>query len=453
MFLKKIQWLACIFILLLLPVSASAAPLNEIKDYVESLYVGEIKGDLQKASSAEQIIDMLDPYSAYFTAEEFEAFINSIEMTSVGIGIVIEEHSKGIYISDVIKGGTAEQAGIAIGDIITHIDGKEAANLTTSQASSLILGEENTSVTLTVLTSNGQSITKTIVRKPFSLPNGTSKLLYGNVGYIALSSFSSDAAGLVKKAIRDLTANGATSFILDLQDNGGGYVTAAEEVIGLFPNAKDAYTYEDASGSYLIRAKRQSIQFPKDTRVLINRYSASASEMTAAALVDQKAAILYGERSYGKGTMQSFYELSDGSYLKLTMAQFAGPTTTVINHVGVKPHIETSDNGIYRAHYDAVAANLPAYRELAALKNVPATKTFTVNFNHDLTTVPADTIDLVKLGDGRIDAEVKVEGSKVLIKPKVALTSGGHYMLVVHPNIKGLNSTMKKGSYLYITVK
>lgn len=453
MFLKKIQWLACIVILLLLPVSASAAPLNEMKSYVESLYVGEIKGDLHNASSAEQIIDMLDPYSAYFTAEEFENFINSIEMTSVGIGVVIEEHRQGIYISDVIQGGSAEQAGIVIGDIITHIDGKATAQMTTSEASSLILGAENTSVTLTLLKSNGQSITEKIIRTPFSLPNGTSKLLYGNVGYIALSSFSSDAAGLIKKAIRELTARGATAFILDLQDNGGGYVTAAEEVIGLFPNAKDAYTYEDASGTYIIRAKRQSIQFPKDTRVLINRYSASASEMTAAALVDQKAAVLYGERSYGKGTMQSFYELSDGSFLKLTMAKFAGPATTVINQVGVKPHIETADNAIYKAHYDAVAASLPAYRELAALKNVSANKTFTVTFNHDLTTAPANTIDLVKLGDGQVDAELQIEGTKVLVKPKEALTPGGHYMLVVHPNIKGLNSTMKKGSYLYITVK
>ncbi|XNQ11203.1 S41 family peptidase [Lysinibacillus sp. 3P01SB] len=451
--MKKIQWLACVLILLLLPVSASAAPLNEMKSYIESFYVGEIDGNLHDATSAEQIIDMLDPYSAYFTAEEFDAFINSIEMTSVGIGIVIEEHSQGIYISDVIQGGSAEQAGIAIGDIITHIDGNAAAQMTTSEASSLILGAENTSITLTFLKSNGQSVTKTIVRKPFSLPNGTSKLLYGNVGYIALSSFSSDAAGLVKKAIRELTANGATSFILDLQDNGGGYVTAAEEVIGLFPNAKDAYTYEDASGSYLIRAKRQSIQFPKDTRVLINRYSASASEMTAAALVDQKAALLYGEKSYGKGTMQSFYELSDGSYLKLTMARFAGPAATVINHVGVKPHIETTDNAKYKAHYDAVAANLPAYRELAALKNVSTHKTFTVNFTHELTTVPADAIDLVKLGEGQVDAELKIEGSKVLVKPKEELASGGHYMLVVHPTIKGLNSMMKKGSYLYVTVK
>lgn len=451
--MRKIQWLVCVLVLFMVPVSASASPLNEVKSYVESFYVGEIEGDLQNAASVEQVIDMLDPYSAYFTAEEFEEFLNSIEMTSIGIGVVIEEHDKGIYIVDVIQGASAEQAGIAIGDIITQIDGKSTVQMTTSQASSLILGAENTSVTLTVLKPNGQSVTKTIVRKPFSLPNVYSRMLYGNVGYIALASFSTDAAGLIKKAIRELTNNGATSFILDLQNNGGGYVSAAEEVIGLFPNAKEAYAYEDASGSYIIRSKRQSVQFPKDTRVLINRYSASASEMTAAALADQKAAILYGEKSYGKGTMQSFYELSDGSYLKLTMARFSGPSTTTINQVGVKPHIEAPGNAAYKAHYDAVEAAFPAYKELASLKDVPTNKTFTVNFNHDLSTVPADAIDLVQLGGEKIEADLEIQGSKVLVKPKQALTSGGHYMLVVHPSIKGTDSTMKKGSYLYITVK
>ena len=342
--MKKILLVLSLFVIFLLPVTTSAAPLDEIKTYVEDNYVGHINGDLQQATTIEQVIDMLDPYSTYYTAEQFDQFMNSINMTSVGIGIVIEQHEKGIVIQDVIENGSAFAEGVEIGDIITHINGSSTVGLSTSDASSRILGKENTTVTLTFLKANGQSVTKTITRKPFSLPNVTSKLMYGHVGYISLASFSSDAASLIKKAIRDLTAKGATSFILDLQNNGGGYVSAAEDVIGLFPNAKSAYTYEDASVKEIVYARRQSVQFPLDTRVLINRYSASASEMTAAALVDQKAAILYGERTYGKGTMQSFYELSDGSYLKLTMAKFAGPIETAINEVGVKPHIEATEN-------------------------------------------------------------------------------------------------------------
>ena len=192
----------------LLPVTTSAAPLDEIKAHVEDYYVGNINGDLQQATTVEQVIDMLDPYSTYYTADEFNEFTNSINMTSVGIGIVIEQHEKGILIQDVIENGSAFTEGVEVGDIITHINGNSTVGLSTSDASSRILGKENTTVTLTFLKSNGQSVTKTIMRKPFSLPNVTSKLLYGNVGYISLASFSSDAASLIKEAIRDLTNKG-----------------------------------------------------------------------------------------------------------------------------------------------------------------------------------------------------------------------------------------------------
>ena len=452
--MKKISLLLSLLFIFLLPVTTSAAPLDEIKAYVEDYYVGNINGDLQQATTVEQVIDMLDPYSTYYTADEFNEFMNSINLTSVGIGIVIEQHEKGILIQDVIENGSAFTEGVEIGDIITHINGNSTVGLSTSDASSRILGKENTTVTLTFLKSNGQSITKTITRKPFSLPNVTSELLYGNVGYISLASFSSDAASLIKTAIRDLTNKGAKSFILDLQNNGGGYVSAAEEVVGLFPNAKGAYMYEDALGEYVVHAKRQSVQFPTNTRVLINGYSASASEMTAAALVDQKAAILYGGKTYGKGTMQSFYELSDGSYLKLTMAKFAGPVATAINEVGVNPHIETTDNALYKAHYDSIVGQYPQYKELSSLRNVPTTKTFTLNFNSTVGIVPDGAIELVQLGENGIDITTEKQGSTLLVTPTKPLASGEQYMLIIHPTIKGVaNNVLKKGSYLYITVK
>ena len=452
--MKKISLLFTLLFVFLLPVTTSAAPLNEIKAYVEDYYVGNINGDLQQATTVEQIIDMLDPYSTYYTADQFNQFTNSINMTSVGIGIVIEQHEKGIFIQDVIENGSAFTEGVKVGDIITHINGVSTVGLSTSDASSRILGNENTTVTLTFLKTTGQSVTKTITRKPFSLPNVTSKLLYGNVGYISLASFSSDAASLIKEAIRDLTNKGAKSFILDLQNNGGGYVTASEEVTGLFPGAKEAYRYKDTSDDYIVHAKRQSVQFPTNTRVLVNRNSASASEMTAAALLDQKVAILYGEKTYGKGTMQSFYQLSDGSYLKLTMAKFAGPTSTAINEVGVKPHIETNGNALYKAHYDTIAEQYLHYKELPTLSNVPTTKTFTVNFNSTVGLVPNGAIELVQLGKNRVDISIEKQGTKLIVSPTHPLVSGEQYMLIIHSSIKGsINETMKAGSYLLITVK
>lgn len=439
-----------------IPHTASAEPLQEVKSIVKEYYVGDIKGNVNEAKTISELMKMLDPYSTYFTKEEFEAYLNAIDLTSVGIGVVIEEHEKGIRISEVIEGASAHKAGIKAGDIIISINGTSTLNMSTSDASSLIMGEEGSSVTLILLSESGETVTKTIVRKPFTLPNVTTELLYGKVGYIALSSFSSDAATLVKQALRSLSSKGATSFILDLQYNGGGYVSAAEDIIGLFPNAKEAYHLKLSSGNEVVLASKQSLQFPKNTRLLINRYSASASEMTAAALLDQKAAVLYGETSYGKGTMQAFYELSDGSYLKLTVAQFSGPKGTKVDKVGVTPNITTTSDPLYSAHYDAIVEKLVGYKARPALTKVPTTKTFTISFNHALATkdIPKDAVELISLGGNTVPIQIKQESSKLIITPEKPLVVGAEYILIIHPTLKNENGKrLKQGSYLRITVE
>ena len=446
------------FLVLMLPLQAYAATLDQVRSIIEKDYVGEINGNLNSATSIEDMMNMLDPYSTYFTKEEYEAFIDSIDHTKVGIGIVVEKHEKGILILDVVKNGSAYKEELEVGDIITAINGQETKDMTVEQATSLITGNEGTMVTLTVLKTNGITKTFSILRKPFSLETVTSKLLYGNVGYISLNSFSTDGASKVKEAYQSLVGQGATSFILDLQNNGGGYVTTAEDLIGLFPGATNAYKLRTTDGSYIASSTHQAVQFPINTRVLINRFSASASEMTAAALLDQKAAILYGEKSYGKGSMQSFYEFSDGSYLKLTVGEFFGPKQTVVNHVGVTPNVLTDSNPIYAAHYDAIVNQVKDYKKMNDLLNVPTTKQFTINFSKQMQ-VPtqSDAVQLVQLGSNdsvQVTTTLGSDGKQIIVTPTSPLQQGAQYILLIHPKMQDTSGTkLKNGYHLKVTVQ
>ena len=445
------------FVMLLIvvfPHTSYAAVLDEVKQYVEQYYVGTVDGDIQSAQSIDEVIELLDPYSVYLSKQQFQQLLNSIDMKTVGIGVGVEKHSLGVMITRVFEGGSASEADIVAGDIITAINGQDAAPLELGQATSMIVGEENTTVILTILKANGVTKTLELVRKPFSVPNVTQQLLYGNVGYIGLSSFSDDAVPLVTKAYQNLMSKGATSFIVDLQYNGGGYVSTAEALIGMFPNAINAYQMRLASETYIQSAVTQNTLFPVDTKLLVNRYSASASEMTAAALLDQHAAILYGETTYGKGSMQQFFQLSDGGILKLTVGIFSGPNGTPVNQIGLTPNIQTTADAIYQAHFDTLKQQFAHYKELKSLQNVSVNKTFTVHFSHPLQTpLEQGAVELVALGGNVVDITIQVKDNQLLITPQQTLKKGAHYMLIVHPKVFDTSEKrLTTGVYNYITV-
>ncbi|WP_158582907.1 S41 family peptidase [Lysinibacillus yapensis] len=453
---KTLAIFLTMLLLLILPINTYASILDDVKSIVRSEYVGEIKGDVNNATTVDQVIAMLDPYSDYFTKEEYEAFIQSIENESVGIGIIIQKHEKGILIVNVIENGSAVKTGIEAGDIITKINGQSTVTMSMEEAQSLIMGEENTIVELELLKTNGKTKKQQIQRRSFSLPIVDSKLLYGNVGYIAVSTFAENAADQVAEAYKGLLNQGATSFIVDLQNNGGGYVLTAEKLIGMFPGATYAYKVKLSTKSGLVRAVQQSVTFPTKTRLLVNGFSASASEMTAAALLDQQSAILYGEPTYGKGTMQSFFELSDGSILKLTTGEFFGPKGTIVKEVGVNPNIVTTSNPLYQAHYDSLVDNLGTrYKELKTLENVPTTKVFSVNFNKAIhEKVDPGAVKLVQLGGGKVDITLKAVGKQLFVTPTAPLDKGGEYILIIEPKIKDAKGkAMKTGNHLKITVQ
>ncbi|WP_313894798.1 S41 family peptidase [Psychrobacillus sp.] len=458
--MKKISILAIllvIFSMFSVPASALGAPLDEVKKIVSESYMGEFPKNLQKITSIDKIVEQLDPYSTYFTKEEFEAYTSSINNTTTGIGVVIEENEKGILIVNTYEGGNAIKAGIVPGDIILSINSTSAKNMSVQQASSLITGKEGTTVQLEVLKATNQKKVFKITRTKFQVPIVTKELLHGNVGYISLNTFSDDGAILVRQAKTALMRQGATSFILDLTNNGGGYVQAAEELIGLFPNSPYAYKLNLRNEEQLVSSLKSTSLFPKNTKVLVNGYSASASEMTAGALLDQKSATLYGQKTYGKGSMQSFYPLSDGSYLKLTTAHFTGPKGTIINKTGITPQVVTEKGSeLAKAHEDTLLATYKTYKKMSALSNVATTKEFTVTFSMPVADKgQSQKLELVKLGGQSVPVTVKQKSeTQFVIKPKTPLEKGAAYLLVVHPTFQEKDGEwMKVGAYAEVTVQ
>ncbi|WP_144511977.1 S41 family peptidase [Bacillus sp. FJAT-22090] len=443
--------------ILLNPIPTSAAPLDEVKQLVSETYKGEIPSNLKSLKSIDAIIEQLDPYSTYFTKDEFEAYTSSINNTTTGIGVTIEEHKKGIQIVSTFEKAAAMEAGIVPGDIILSIDGTPTEGMSIQQASSLITGKDGTTVQLVILKSTNLKKTYKLTRKQFSVPTVSKQLLYGNVGYIGLTSFSDDGATLVQQAKNTLQKQGATSFILDLRNNGGGYVHTAEELIGLFPKSPYAYALHTRQQSELVKSVPQSSLFPSNTKVLINGYSASASEMTAGALLDQKSAVLYGQTTYGKGSMQTFYNLSDGSYLKLTVANFTGPKGTPIHKTGVKPQVTTAQGQeLAKAHLDSIIEANKTYKKMPALQKVPTTKKFTVTFSNTVVDTREQKVELVKLGDtGSVPIMLtKKSSNQFVITPKAPLEKGAAYLLLIHPTFQAKTGKgMKTGAYAEVTVQ
>ncbi|MEK3993918.1 S41 family peptidase [Psychrobacillus sp. FSL K6-2365] len=456
--MKRFTVLAVIIIgLISAPISSLATPLDEVKNLVRVHYKEEIPSSIEEIDSIDDIMEKLDPYSTYFTREEFEAYTNSINNTTTGIGVTIEEHVTGIQIVSTFEGGAAQQAGISPGDIILSIDGISTTGMAIQQASSIITGKEGTTVQLQVLKSNNTKEMYNLIRKKFTIPVVTKELLAGNIGYIGMNSFSDNGTVLVQKAKVDLQKLGATSFILDLRNNGGGYVHTAEELIGLFPNSPDAFKIITTSESTLTKSTKQSSLFPANTKVLVNGYSASASEMTAAALLDQNSASLYGQKTYGKGSMQSFFSLSDGSILKLTIANFTGPKDTIIHKTGVNPHFVTEvGHELVKAHRDALIEVNKNYKKMSALHNVPTTKQFTITFSSNVVQNATQKVELVKLGTtNTVPVTIELKSSKqFVVTPTAPLEKGAAYLLLIHPTFQtNAGIMMKNGAYVEVTVQ
>jgi carboxyl-terminal processing protease len=288
-----------------------------------------------------------DPYTEYFTPAEAKDFQSQLNNSFSGIGAELGKDKSGnIQIVAPISGFPADKAGVKAQDVITAINGASTSGMGVDEAVSKIRGKAGTTVTLSVVRDGGQQLDIKITRQNITVPSVSHKVLVGNIGYIQITTFADDTSELIGTAATELKQAGVKSIILDLRDNPGGLLSAAIDVSSKWL-APGTTILQEKRGSVVTQTyKAEAGDTLKDipTVVLVNGGSASASEITAGALHDNKAATIIGEKSYGKGVVQQLIDLKDGAQLKVTVASWYRPNGQSINHKGISPDRAVKEN-------------------------------------------------------------------------------------------------------------
>lgn len=284
-----------------------------------------------------------DPYSVYYTQEEYASFMEDTEGEYVGVGVQVSQATDTKIITVVkVFDGPAKEAGILAEDIITEVNGEDISDQDIDTVVDKIRGVEDTEVTITVYrSSDGEDHEYTMPRKKVENPTVEYEMLDNNIGYIEVSSFYEVTAQQYIAAVKDLESQGMEGLIVDLRNNGGGLLDIAVEMLDyMLPAGKIVYT-EDKDGNIIEEFNStDEEQFTKPLAVMVNGYSASASEIFAGAIKDYGIGTLVGTNTYGKGIVQRMFPLDDGSAIKVTIAKYFTPKGNDIHKIGIKPDVE-----------------------------------------------------------------------------------------------------------------
>lgn len=314
-------------------------------EQIERNYVKDVDRRKLVEAALRGMMEELDPYSNYISPDDLARFNVQVEQEFSGIGIqvTIDPHSKRLTVTSPLPGTPAYKAGVKAGDTIMNINGKTTEKMTVDDAVKVLKGKEGEEVTIGVVHA-GKPLTEIeLLKMPRAKiqvatvqgdsykPDGTWNFMVDpekKIGYIRLTAFSRNTASELRKALLDLTSHGMKGLVLDLRFNPGGLLTSAVEIADLFlEEGKIVSTKGRNTEERVQYAKRPGTFSGFPMAVLVNRYSASASEIVSAALQDHKRAVVVGERTWGKGSVQNVIELESGkSALKLTTASYHRPS-------------------------------------------------------------------------------------------------------------------------------
>ncbi len=324
---------------------------REILLRIESDYIEDVSTDMLMNDAIGSMVGNLDPHSAFLSPEQFSRLNQNFEGYH-GIGITYDIIHNRITVMSVIKNGPSYKAGLLSGDRIVKINGINAVGLSREEAPAAIMGPKGTPVEVTIQRSGLPELkTITIIRDKVNLETiPYAFILSPNIGYIGITGFSSTTADELLTQMQQLLQSGMESLILDLRNNGGGYLQAAIDVVDPFLPAGNEIVYTKGRTSHS-SGKAYSLKTPAfpliPVIVLIDRISASAAEIVAGALQDWDRALIAGENSFGKGFVQSQYRFNDGSALLLTTSQYFTPSGRLIQRPYDPGNIESYFENIH----------------------------------------------------------------------------------------------------------
>ena len=321
---------------------------GEVLEKINEEYVDEINQSESMDSAINGLLQSLDPYSAYMSPEIFEEMQTETSGKFGGLGIEVTMESGVVKVITPIDDTPASRAGVKAGDYIVKINNIQVQGKSLSEAVELMRGPVGSGIEITIRRRGlKKALTLNIVREIIQVKSVKADLIEKNIGYIRLTSFNENSGNQIKKEIQKLEKNkNLKGYILDLRNNPGGLLTQAIKISDYFldngeiVSTKSRKAYENRKWF----AKKGDLIEGKAMIVLINYGSASASEIVAGALKDHKRAILIGENSYGKGSVQSIIPLKNKGAIRLTVAKYYLPSGKSISEVGVSPDIEVSES-------------------------------------------------------------------------------------------------------------
>lgn len=320
---------------------------SEALDAIEDSYFRSVDPEDLQGASVSGMVRYLqrryeDRFTRYFDPEQYSQFQESTSGEFSGVGMTVSEIRRGLRVARTFPGSPAKRAGIERGDVITRVDGRSIAGVSSAVATARIKGPEGSTVRLTVVSPSGNARQLKLTREAIALPVVAGRIVrVGGVpiAYVRMVSFTSGVHGLLRSEVEKLYRKGAEGLVLDLRGNGGGLLSEAVLASSVFvENGRIVSTAGRTDGRRAFDAQGDAIR-PKPMAVLVDRDTASAAEIMASALEQAGVATTVGERTFGKGTFQRVIPLGNGGALDLTLGEYLTRDGTSVNGKGLKPEI------------------------------------------------------------------------------------------------------------------